>query len=95
MGRRKARLALTVGDPGGVGPEIFAKLLDRGTLPEIAEFVVIGAADALLREAPALEERYGVVVDNAAEGIEERRFPLIVDTGSGEPVPTGKPISSR
>ncbi|MCK4350010.1 MAG: 4-hydroxythreonine-4-phosphate dehydrogenase PdxA [Candidatus Krumholzibacteria bacterium] len=91
MGRRKARLALTVGDPGGVGPEIFAKLLDRGTLPEIAEFVVIGAADALLREAPALEERYGVVVDNAAEGIEERRFPLIVDTGSGEPVPTGKP----
>ena len=93
MGRRKARLALTIGDPGGIGPEIFAKLLDRGTLPEIAELVVIGAADALLREVPALEERYGVVVDNADEGIEEERFPLIVDTGSAVSVPVGKPTA--
>ena len=93
MGRRKARLALTIGDPGGIGPEIFAKLLDRGTLPEIAELVVIGAVDALLREVPALEERYGVVVDNADEGIEEERFPLIVDTGSAVSVPVGKPTA--
>ena len=93
MGRRKARLALTIGDPGGIGPEIFAKLLDRGTLPESAELVVIGAAYALLREIPAIEKRFRLVGDGAAKEVEDGPFPLIIDTGSGEPVPIGKPTA--
>jgi 4-hydroxythreonine-4-phosphate dehydrogenase len=90
MGRRKARLALTIGDPGGIGPEIFAKLLGSGILQERTELVVIGAANALLREVPSLEKRFGVVGDDAAGEIGEGPFPLIVDTGSGEPVAAGK-----
>ena len=93
MGRRKARLALTIGDPGGIGPEIFARLLDCGILPEMAELVIIGAADAMLREVPSLEGKYASAVNSAVEGIEEGRFPLIVDTGSSVPFPTGKPAA--
>ncbi len=93
MGRRKARLALTIGDPAGVGPEIFAKLLDRAIFPETAEFIVIGGADALLGEIPALEERLRVVGDDEAERAWEGPFPVVVDIGSSGRVPVGKPTA--
>jgi 4-hydroxythreonine-4-phosphate dehydrogenase len=93
MGRRKPRLALTVGDPGGIGPEIFARLLGEKESVGEADIVVIGAAEALLREAPGLEDRYGVVNAGAVDGIEEKDHPLIIDTGPGAAVPVGRPTA--
>lgn len=51
-------LALTMGDPGGIGPEILVKALDRAPLRRRARWIVVGDADVLerarLRHAPGL-----------------------------------------
>jgi 4-hydroxythreonine-4-phosphate dehydrogenase len=41
----RPRLAITVGDPRGIGPEIVAKVVDD--LPDGADFVVVGPAECL------------------------------------------------
>jgi 4-hydroxythreonine-4-phosphate dehydrogenase len=91
MGKRKVRLALTTGDPGGIGPEICARLLSRGPILEMADLVVIGAAHALLLEAPGLEKRFKT--EGAPARIGSGAFPLLIDTGSGRSSPTGKPTA--
>jgi 4-hydroxythreonine-4-phosphate dehydrogenase len=40
------RIAITLGDPAGIGPEIVAKALASGSLPTGFEFVVLGDRDA-------------------------------------------------
>jgi len=45
---RRPRVAVTLGDPGGIGPEIVARLLR--TPVQDADLVVVGSARALLRE---------------------------------------------
>ena len=50
---RRPRLAITMGDTNGVGPEILAKLLARPELMELCEPVVFGSAD-VLRKASAV-----------------------------------------
>jgi 4-hydroxythreonine-4-phosphate dehydrogenase len=39
---KKPRLAITVGDPAGIGPEVAAKALNDPTVRELADFVVFG-----------------------------------------------------
>jgi len=41
MGRRP-RLAVTLGDPRGIGPEIVGKMLKDGRAPRVADIVVVG-----------------------------------------------------
>ena len=57
------RLAVTLGDPRGIGPEIVARVLSDP--PAAAEYVVIGPA-GLIRDMPAAEriavEESGVAV---------------------------------
>ena len=40
--RRKPTLALTLGDPAGIGPELIAKLMARGELMRQANAVLVG-----------------------------------------------------
>jgi len=39
---RRLRIALTLGDPGGIGPEIISKALSRADVRELGKFVVFG-----------------------------------------------------
>ena len=43
---RRARLAITLGDPRGIGPEIVARALNDAALREGADFTVVGPAGA-------------------------------------------------
>lgn len=56
MGTSAPRLALTVGDPAGIGPEIVLKALGRADRPA-AEWVVYGSAAVLDHWAKALSLR--------------------------------------
>jgi 4-hydroxythreonine-4-phosphate dehydrogenase len=66
----KPRIALTLGDPAGVGPELAAKLLAETTTVEQAEVTIIGSAEEFAR---ALEHA----------GVE---VPLSTVAGDGRPV---------
>lgn len=53
MSNPRPRLALTVGDPGGIGPEIVLKALAHPKVPE-AEWVVYGSGDVMSHCASTL-----------------------------------------
>lgn len=92
MGTRRIPVALTVGDPAGIGPEITADLLARGG-DRGADLLVIGAAAQLLAAlekagTPALPV---IEADEAIGGPAPARFPVIVDIPAGGPLPPGGP----
>ena len=94
MSEIKPRLALTIGDPAGVGPELVAKLLRSGKL-DSAETWLIGSALSLQREtAPEL---YGtlerVTPEEAGSGIRPSAFPVIVDVADGLECISGRPTA--
>ncbi|UCF04238.1 MAG: 4-hydroxythreonine-4-phosphate dehydrogenase PdxA [bacterium] len=95
MSERTVRLALTVGDPGGIGPEITASLLVRNALGG-AECYVIGSAAGLLEALPAaFRERYRVVAVEDRESLAHPpAFPVVVDTGGEVMVPAGRPSAA-
>lgn len=91
MPERPVRLALTIGDPGGVGPELAAAIL--GDDREDVVFCVIGSAAALDRALPGNSRgRLPVVTaeewaaDFAAPG-----RPAVVDTAGLLDPPPGRP----
>ncbi|MBI2438213.1 MAG: 4-hydroxythreonine-4-phosphate dehydrogenase PdxA [Lentisphaerae bacterium] len=47
-------IAITLGDPGGIGPEVALKALDRKDWPESLRFVLIGSRTILRRQAEQL-----------------------------------------
>jgi 4-hydroxythreonine-4-phosphate dehydrogenase len=102
MHDERIRLALTIGDPGGVGPEIAARLLGAGTLSR-AEVYLIGAANALLPLcAQHVAETLVVLPDPGPNMVApQRSFPVLIDTGAGaerfdrRPTETGGKISGR
>lgn len=95
MADRAVRLAFTVGDPGGVGPEIAAALL-TGTALNGTDTYVIGSAAALEASLPlSLRGRYEVVTPPESGGLAAPvSFPVVVDTGSAEMVPGGRPSAA-
>jgi len=72
------RLALTVGDPAGIGPEVVLKALASPERPQ-AETIVYGPFAALLERA----ERFGLAMPQDLEA-------RVVDIPSPEPVPLGQ-----
>jgi 4-hydroxythreonine-4-phosphate dehydrogenase len=44
---RRLRIALTLGDPGGIGPEIISKALSKSDVLELGEFVVFGQRELI------------------------------------------------
>jgi len=95
MKERRIQIALTIGDPAGIGPEITADLLDA-RIDFGADIALIGSADAMTaaaRKAGAPLPRVigtgaavtgGALFDSPAAGA-----PVIVDTGEGRDVPAG------
>lgn len=76
MTRRRPRLAITLGDPRGIGPEITRKALAQ---PVEADLVVVGADDqvALFPEA----ERVGLGAWRGGSGAEGEDRPRVVRAG--------------
>lgn len=100
MTERRIPIALTIGDPAGIGPEIAAALLASGD-DFGADIALIGSADAMTaaaRAAGAPVPRVigaggsvtgDVLLDSLAGG-----SPVIVDTGEGRDVPAGGPSAA-
>ena len=59
----RPRIALTIGDPAGIGPEVLVKALSDPQTSELAEWTVVGDA-LVLREA---QERYGCPLPEGTE----------------------------
>ncbi len=88
----KIRLALTIGDPCGIGPEITARLVTGGAL-ERADVCIVGSA-AALREALPLSYRDSFDITpfedfDPAEGF--RGFPVLIDTAGDRRPPARRP----
>ncbi len=92
MPEKRARLALTIGDPAGIGPEISARLLEKGELDK-ADIRLIGSAEALFRELePGIAGKLEVLsVREAESGKEPSSFPVIIDVAGDTVVPMGGP----
>jgi 4-hydroxythreonine-4-phosphate dehydrogenase len=82
MTDEKVRLALTVGDPAGVGPEIVAALIAQRKL-NAADLYIIGAyaplADWLT--LPACKTAHVIPYTDAERLSEPESFPIFIDTG--------------
>jgi 4-hydroxythreonine-4-phosphate dehydrogenase len=77
------RIGVTLGDPGGIGPEIVVKALLRWPELPAAHFVLFGTSELLRREEKSLGVSLGAVPFEAAASGEEPRFSLVdVPVGS-------------
>jgi 4-hydroxythreonine-4-phosphate dehydrogenase len=83
MSESRVRLALTVGDPGGIGPEITGSLLATRAFSG-ADVFVIGAHSALSSRLPAQACRAARVITpaEAAQLEAPDSFPVYIDTGA-------------
>jgi 4-hydroxythreonine-4-phosphate dehydrogenase len=96
MSESRVRLALTVGDPGGIGPEITGSLLATRALSG-ADVFVVGAYAALSSwlPAPACGAARVIPLAEAAELAAPDSYPVYIDTGAevayrrGRPTPEG------
>ncbi len=71
------RIGVTLGDPGGIGPEIVVKALLRWPELPAARFVLFGTSELLRREEKALGVSLGAVPFEADGSGEEPRFSLV------------------
>ena len=92
MAEEKVRLALTVGDPGGIGPEITGALLAQRKLIG-ADVFLVGAYSALSKwlAIPACKTAHVVSHDEALTLAPQESFPVFVDTGAGVLYARGRP----
>jgi 4-hydroxy-L-threonine phosphate dehydrogenase PdxA len=71
------RIGVTLGDPGGIGPEIVVKALLRWPELPAVHFVLFGTSELLRREEKSLGVSLGAVPFEAATSGEEPRFALV------------------
>jgi len=92
MSEDKVRLALTVGDPGGIGPEITAALLAQRKLAG-ADVFVVGAYSALSvwLPLPACKAAHVISPAEAAHLALPDSFPVFIDTGVEPKYLRGRP----
>ena len=89
---RAVKVALTIGDPGGIGPAITARLIADGSLAG-ADICFIGSAAALRRELP-LSSRDSLRIVPYADfdpALEHGPSPVLVDTAGDLDPPLGRP----
>ena len=94
MPKKDISIALTIGDPAGIGPELAASKLESGSL-DGRGVVLIGSAAALKRTMGAENvDRWETIP--AGEPMEKlpERLPAIIDVAGGEDVPTGGPSAA-
>lgn len=85
-------LAVTLGDPSGVGPEVVAKAIAQGGVREGADIVVVGSARILQRAFTAIGAKEGTVVLGAAEvgrGVPGGSAVGVIDVGVEAEYPAG------
>lgn len=84
--RMRPRIAITIGDPNGVGPEVVLKALSDARIHRILEPVVIGAPGVLRIHAGrlGLENLHLVPVEHPGEEVREGAIKLL-NVRSGEP----------
>ena len=75
----KPRIALAIGDPGGIGPELAARMVADPEIREAVALTVVGDARVLARGAA----NAGVELDLASEGSDRR--PVLRDLGHLDP----------
>lgn len=86
-------VALAIGDPAGIGPELAARLVADAGIRDAALLIVVGDARVLQRGA----EQAGVVVDvdtrSAGDDLRPRDRPLLLDLGHLDPdsIEPGRP----
>lgn len=88
----KPRVAITMGDPAGVGPEIAVKALSSPALYEVCRPVVYGDAAILARAASVVGERVEIVPRDAGVDAAPGRIVLVPGPAlSPAEVPFGRP----
>ena len=94
MSESRVRLALTVGDPGGIGPEITGSLLATRALSG-ADVYVVGAHAALSSWLPATACGAARVIPLAEAARLEApdSFPVYIDTGEETAYRLGRPTA--
>lgn len=94
MSENRVRLALTVGDPGGIGPEITGSLLATRALSG-ADVYVVGAHAALSSwlPTPACGAARVIPLAEAATLEAPDAFPVYIDTGAETAYRLGRPTA--
>ncbi|SMB98950.1 4-hydroxythreonine-4-phosphate dehydrogenase [Thermanaeromonas toyohensis ToBE] len=67
-------LAITMGDPAGIGPEIILKALSHQEIYEIASPLVIGSSITLKEELKTLPQNFGQLEINEIKDLSQARF---------------------
>lgn len=82
MHEDRVRLALTLGDPGGIGPEIAAQLYRQKKLCR-ADIILIGSAYAFsAAQDPSIDNAITIVSDTGDPPADmPPSYPLLIDTG--------------
>jgi len=77
------RIAITMGDPSGVGPELCTQLLNNDEVVNACTPIVFGSADVLQAAADQCGHRFtaSVVDSQTPEGLEQLTAPAIFDIG--------------
>jgi 4-phospho-D-threonate 3-dehydrogenase / 4-phospho-D-erythronate 3-dehydrogenase len=70
------KIAVTIGDPAGIGAEIVLKALADRELIEIAEWIVIGDHTALEAAAPGYREKADPRIQFVTEGVLDPKKPI-------------------
>ncbi len=92
MDEKPVRIALTIGDPAGIGPELAASVLAGGA-PEGISLYLIGSVPSLKRCLPGRTSE-GIETATAREALDrgfEAPFPLAVDVAGGIEAGRGGP----
>lgn len=86
----KPLLAITIGDPAGVGPEVVVSALSRPRARALCRPLVVGDARILQRAADALGRRFSArIVESAAEAERHPRRICLLDVHNAEPSVVG------
>ena len=81
---RKPRIAITLGDPAGIGPEIAAKAADDRRVREVCEIVPYGVPDGARFEPGVLSEDAGRAAYQAVcDAVGGARTGLVVAVATG------------
>jgi 4-hydroxythreonine-4-phosphate dehydrogenase len=80
------RIALVMGDPAGVGPELMARLLDGGEAQNAAAIVIIGDRRVLAEGERIAGVSLDIDIANDAGAEPQRGRLTMIDTGNLDPV---------
>lgn len=85
--RPRPRIAITLGDPNGVGPEIVLKCLSDSRLMKFFDPIIVGSAEVLRKHAEVLELPLPElqVVGDVPERITPERLVVVDVTGGRRP----------